>query len=135
VETNPAKYCKESDRPIAALLTARKARGLLDETLVVWGGEFGRTPMSESGNGRDHNPWGFTAWMAGGGVAGGMTYGSTDELGLYAVEDRGHVHGLPATIVHCLGIDTKKLTILHPGREERATINGGKVVTKILKRA
>jgi hypothetical protein len=135
VEGNHSKYCKESDRPIAGLLTDLKARGLLDETLVIWGGEFGRTPMSESGNGRDHNPWGFTTWLAGGGVKGGVTYGSTDDLGLYAVEDRVHVHDLHATILHCLGVDHKKLTLLHSGREERPTINGGKVVTKVLKRA
>ena len=134
VETNHAKYCRESDRPIAGLLQDLQSRGLLDSTLVVWGGEFGRTPMSESGNGRDHNPWGFTTWMAGGGVRGGMTYGATDEVGLYAVEDRVHVHDLHATILHCLGLDHKKVTLLHEGREERATINGGRVLTKILKR-
>jgi hypothetical protein len=134
VETNHSKYCKESDRPIAGLLTDLKTRGLLDSTLVVWGGEFGRTPMSESGVGRDHNPWGFTTWLAGGGVRGGMTYGATDDLGLYAVEDRVHVHDLHATILHCLGMDHKKLTLLHSGREERPTINGGKVVTKVLKK-
>jgi uncharacterized protein (DUF1501 family) len=109
-------------------------RGLLDSTLVVWGGEFGRTPMSESGNGRDHNPWGFTTWFAGGGVRGGMTFGATDEVGLYAIEDRAHVHELHATILHCLGLDHKKVTLLHDGREERPTINGGRILTKILKR-
>jgi hypothetical protein len=134
VESNHSRYCRESDKPIAGLLTDLKARGLLDSTLVVWGGEFGRTPMSESGVGRDHNPWGFTTWLAGGGVKGGLTYGTTDEIGLYAIEDRVHVHDLHATILHCLGMDHKKLTLLHSGREERATINGGKVVTKILKR-
>jgi hypothetical protein len=134
VETNHAKYCRESDRPIAGLLKDLEARGLLDSTLVVWGGEFGRTPMSESGAGRDHNPWGFTMWMAGGGVKGGVSYGSTDEIGLYAVEKKAHVHDLHATILHCLGIDHKKLTYLHSGREERATINGGKVIAEILKR-
>src|SRR5436305_1902589 len=82
VESNHSRYCRESDRPIAGLLRDLRARGLLDSTLVVWGGEFGRTPMSESGVGRDHNPWGFTTWLAGGGVKGGMTYGSTDEIGL-----------------------------------------------------
>ena len=135
VETNHARYCRESDRPIAGLLKDLESRGLLDSTLVVWGGEFGRTPMSESGAGRDHNPWGFTMWMAGGGVKGGMTYGATDELGLYAVEKRTHVHDLHATILHCLGLDHKKLTLMHSGREERATINGGKVIAEILKRS
>ena len=134
VEANHSKYCRESDRPIAGLLQDLQSRGLLDSTLVIWGGEFGRTPMSESGNGRDHNPWGFTTWFAGGGVKGGMTYGATDEVGLYAVEDRVHVHDLHATILHCLGLDHKKVTLLNDGREERPTINGGRVLTKILRR-
>jgi hypothetical protein len=134
VETNHAKLCRESDRPIAGLLKDLKSRGLLDSTLVIWGGEFGRTPMSESGPGRDHNPWGFTTWMAGGGVKGGVVHGATDEIGLYAIDKRVHVHDLHATILHCLGMDHKRLTLLYQGREERATINGGKVVTEILKR-
>jgi len=100
---------------------------------VVWGGEFGRTPMSESGQGRDHNPWGFTTWLAGGGVKGGVSHGATDDIGLYAVEGRVHVHDLHATILHCLGIDHKKLVYPHNGRDERATINGGKVIRAILK--
>jgi hypothetical protein len=129
------KNARAVDRPIAGLLKDLKARGLLDSTLVIWGGEFGRTPMSESGAGRDHNPWGFTMWMAGGGVKGGVAYGTTDELGLYAVEKKAHVHDIHATILHCLGLDHKKLTLLHAGREERATINGGKVLKDVLKRA
>ncbi len=132
VEGNHGRYCKESDKPIAGLLKDLKRRGLLDSTLVVWGGEFGRTPMSESGNGRDHNPWGFTMWMAGGGIKGGLTYGSTDDIGLYAIEHRTHVHDIHATILHCLGLDHLKLTVLHNGRDERATINGGKVLNQIL---
>jgi hypothetical protein len=132
VETNHSKLCQESDRPTAALLMDLKARGLLDKTLVVWGGEFGRTPMSESGVGRDHNPWGFTTWMAGGGVKGGMSHGATDEVGLYTVSGKAHVHDLHATILHTLGLDHKRLTLLHDGREERATINGGKVIKEIL---
>ena len=133
VERQPrASYCRESDQPIAGLLKDLKRRGLLDETLVIWGGEFGRTPMSESGNGRDHNPCGFTMWLAGGGVKGGVTYGATDEIGLYAVEDKVHVHDLHATILHCLGLDHKQLTFLHNGRDERATVNGGKVISEIL---
>ncbi|MFK9780924.1 DUF1501 domain-containing protein, partial [Escherichia coli] len=91
-------------RPIAGLLKDLKRRGLLDDTLVVWGGEFGRTPMSESGDGRDHNPFGFTIWMAGGGVKGGVTYGATDEIGLYAVENPAHVHDIHATILYLLGL-------------------------------
>lgn len=110
------------------LLKDLKRRGLLDSTLVVWGGEFGRTPMSESGNGRDHNPFGFTVWLAGGGVQGGLRYGATDDIGLYAVENRVHVHDLHATILHCLGLDHRKLTLPLNGRDERPTINGGHVV-------
>jgi hypothetical protein len=133
VETNHSKLCAESDRPIAGLLQDLANRGMLDETLVIWGGEFGRTPMSESGQGRDHNPWGFTTWMAGGGIKGGITHGTTDEVGLYAVENRVHVHDLHATILHCLGLEHRRLTLLHAGREERATINGGKVIQDILR--
>jgi hypothetical protein len=132
VETNHARYCRESDRPIAGLLKDLKRRGLLSSTLVIWGGEFGRTPMSESGKGRDHNPYGFTMWMAGGGIKGGITYGATDLLGLWAVENRVHVHDLHATILHCLGIDHRQLTFLHNGRDERPTINGGKVITEVV---
>jgi hypothetical protein len=132
VEGNHSRYCRESDKPIAGLLKDLKRRGLLDSTLVIWGGEFGRTPMSESGNGRDHNPYGFTMWMAGGGIRGGVTHGTTDELGLYAVEHRTHVHDLHATILHCLGLDHRQLTFLYNGRDERATINGGKVIEMIL---
>ena len=133
VEGNHAKYCKETDKPIAGLLKDLKRRGLLDSTLVIWGGEFGRTPMSESGNGRDHNPYGFTIWMAGGGIKGGISHGTTDEIGLYAVENRVHVHDVHATILHCLGLDHRKLTYFYNGRDERATINGGKVVKELLK--
>jgi Protein of unknown function (DUF1501) len=132
VEGNHGRYCRESDRPIAGLLKDLKRRGLLDSTLVVWGGEFGRTPMSESGNGRDHNPYGFTVWLAGGGIKGGTAYGATDDIGLYAVDNPVHVHDLHATMLHCLGLDHKKLTYLYNGRDERATINGGTVVTALL---
>lgn len=133
VETNHGRYCKEMDRPVAGLLKDLKRRGMLDSTLVIWAGEFGRTPMSESGVGRDHNPWGFTVWMAGGGIKGGVVTGTTDEIGLYAIDGRTHVHDLHATVLHCLGLDHKQLTFNHNGREERATINGGKVVKEILK--
>jgi hypothetical protein len=132
VEGNHGLHCRETDRPIAGLLKDLKRRGLLDSTLVIWGGEFGRTPMSESGNGRDHNPWGFTMWMAGGGIKGGVTYGATDEIGLYAVEKVAHVHDIHATILHCLGLDHKQLVYPYNGRDERATINGGKVMEGIL---
>ncbi|MDZ4778844.1 MAG: DUF1501 domain-containing protein [Planctomycetia bacterium] len=132
VEGNHSLHCRESDRPIAGLLRDLKRRGLLDSTLVIWGGEFGRTPMSESGNGRDHNPYGFTMWMAGGGICGGVTYGATDEIGLYAIDGRVHVHDIHATILHCLGLDHQRLTYLHNGRDERATINGGNVIREVL---
>jgi hypothetical protein len=132
VEGNHGRYCRESDRPIAGLLKDLKRRGLLDSTLVVWGGEFGRTPMSESGTGRDHNPYGFTMWLAGGGIRGGITHGTTDEIGLWSVDGRTHVHDLHATILQCLGMDHRKLTYLYNGRDERATINGGQVVEAVL---
>jgi Protein of unknown function (DUF1501) len=134
IEGNHAKLCAQSDRPIAALLRDLKQRGLLEDTLVIWGGEFGRTPMSEGGNGRDHNPYGFTMWLAGGGIKPGITFGATDDIGLYAVENRVHVHDIHATILHCLGLDHRKLTYPHDGRDERATINGGKVIEEILTR-
>ena len=104
---------------------------MLDETLVVWGGEFGRTPMSERGNGRDHNPTGFTMWMAGGGVKGGKVIGETDDLGLFAVKDRVHVHDLHASILHLLGISNMDLTYLHKGRPERPTVNEGEFVKQL----
>jgi uncharacterized protein (DUF1501 family) len=125
IETNHARQCRQSDKPVAGLLADLKQRGLLDETLVVWGGEFGRTPMSEKGDGRDHNPTGFTMWMAGGGVTGGRTIGATDDFGLHAVEDRLHVHALHATILYLLGLDAKQLVYLNKGRPERLTLNEG----------
>ncbi len=125
LEANHTKMCGESDKPVAGLLKDLKRRGLLDDTLVVWGGEFGRTPMSEKGDGRDHNPTGFTMWMAGGGVKGGQVIGSTDDLGFHAVENRLHVHDLHATILYLLGIDHLALTYLHKGRPERPTQNEG----------
>jgi hypothetical protein len=132
MEGNHSARCRESDRPIAGLLRDLRRRGMLDDTLVVWGGEFGRTPMSESGNGRDHNPWGFTVWMAGGGVRGGMVYGETDEIGLYAIEGKSHVNDLHATILHLLGLNHEALTLLHNGRAERLTGVAGRVITDIL---
>ena len=132
IEGNHSKHCRESDKPIAGLLKDLRRRGLLDETLVVWAGEFGRTPMSESGDGRDHNPYGFTIWMAGGGIQGGITHGETDEIGLYAINGHSHVHDIHATILHCLGINHFDLTFLHNGRDERATIDGGEVIHDVL---
>jgi ribosomal protein L35 len=132
IEEHHTQLCLGSDKPVAGLIQDLKQRGLLDETLVVWGGEFGRSPMSEKGDGRDHNPTGFTMWMAGGGVKGGQAIGTTDELGLRAVEDRVHVHDLHATILHLMGLHHMKLNYLHNGRLERPTINEGEVVTKVM---
>ncbi|MFH1303690.1 MAG: DUF1501 domain-containing protein [Planctomycetota bacterium] len=132
IESNHSKHCKTMDRPVAGLINDLKQRGLLDDTLVVWGGEFGRTPMSEKGDGRDHNPTGFTMWMAGGGVKGGQTIGTTDELGLRAIEDRMHVHDLHASILHLLGLDRMKLVYEYNGRPERPTINEGEFQTKLV---
>jgi hypothetical protein len=131
IESNHSKMCAQMDRPVSALLTDLRQRGLLDQTLVVWGGEFGRTPQSEKGDGRDHNPTGFTMWMAGGGVRGGRTYGTTDEVGLHAVENRLHVHDLHSTILYLMGIDHRKLVYLHKGRPERIDQNEGRVFTAI----
>lgn len=132
IEKNHTKLCKTMDLPVAGLIKDLKQRGLLDETLVVWGGEFGRTPMSEKGDGRDHNPTGFTMWMAGGGVKGGQTIGATDELGLRAIEDRMHVHDLHASILHLMGLDRMKLVYEYNGRPERPTINEGEFQTKLV---
>ncbi len=132
IEGNHTKMCARCDRPAAALLRDLKRRGLLDETLVIWGGEFGRTPMNEGGTGRDHNPYGFTMCFAGGGVKGGQTIGATDELGLRAVDKQTHVHDIHATILHLLGFEHTKLTFFHNGRDERLTENAGRVVKELL---
>jgi uncharacterized protein (DUF1501 family) len=132
IEGNHREHCARTDRPAAALIRDLKQRGLFESTLIVWAGEFGRTPMTEGQTGRDHNPYGFTVWMAGGGVQGGITYGNTDAVGLRAEEDRTHVHDLHATILHLLGLNHKRLTFLHNGRAERLTDVAGEVVTKIL---
>lgn len=132
LEDNHSKLCQAMDKPVAGLLRDLKRRGLLNDTLVVWGGEFGRTPMSEKGDGRDHNPTGFTMWMAGGGVKGGQVIGTTDELGLKAVENRLHVHDLHATILHLMGLDHMGLVYKYKGRPERPTLNEGEPYTKIV---
>ena len=124
--------CAATDTPIAGLLTDLKARGLLDDTIVVWGGEFGRTPTAEGTDGREHHPFGFTMWLAGGGVKGGIVHGATDEFGWHAVQDKVHVHDLHATILHLLGIDHTKLTYRYAGRDFRLTDVAGEVVTPIL---
>lgn len=132
IEANHTKYCGSVDQPIAGLIADLRRRGLLDQTLIVWGGEFGRTPMSEKGDGRDHNPTGFTMWMAGGGVKGGQVIGATDELGLYAVENRAHVHDIHASILHLMGLDRLKLSYNHQGRLERPTVNEGEMIRQLV---
>lgn len=133
IEGNHGKLAKESDRPIAGLLTDLKQRGLLESTLVIWGGEFGRTPMSEGSDGRDHNPHGFTMWLAGGGGKGGQIIGQTDEVGLRAVGDgMTHVHDIHATILRLLGFDHKQLTFRHNSRDERLTDVFGNVIEQAL---
>lgn len=129
---NHGTLCRRTDRPIAALLSDLKDRGLFEDTLVIWGGEFGRMPMSEQGKGRDHNPWGYTVWLAGGGVRGGIAHGATDDVGLRAAEDKVHVHDLHATILHLLGFDHERLTYFHNGREERLTDVAGHVIHDVL---
>jgi len=130
--TQVPKLCRAIDQPISALLSDLKLRGLLEDTLVVWGGEFGRTPTSENSTGRDHNHHGFTMWMAGGGIKGGMTYGETDDFGFRAVRDKVHVHDLHATMLHLLGLDHERLTYRHAGRDFRLTDVHGRVVHEIL---
>jgi hypothetical protein len=128
---NHGRLCAQSDQPIAALLRDLKALGLLDSTLVIWGGEFGRTPMTEGTTGRDHNPYGFSMWLAGGGVRGGQVIGATDEVGLRAVTDTTHVHDLHATLLYLLGLNHLRLTYRHNGRSERLTENAGEVIDQV----
>ena len=140
LEANHEKWCKVSDKPVAALLKDLKSRGLLQDTLVVWGGEFGRTPFTDTNSlaqnageyGRDHNPWGFTIWMAGGGIRGGRAIGATDAIGFRAVDKPYHVHDIHATMLHMLGLNHLNLTYLHNGRAERPTINGGVLMEEVL---
>jgi hypothetical protein len=120
------------DQPIAALLRDLKARGLLDSTLVFWGGEFGRTPMAQGSNGRDHNPYGFTVWLAGGGIKGGTIYGATDDYGYHAIENKVEIHDLHATMLHLLGMDHKRLTYRFGGRDMRLTDVHGEIIQGIL---
>ncbi|MSU33991.1 MAG: DUF1501 domain-containing protein [Pedosphaera sp.] len=133
VNANHERMCGATDRPVAALLTDLKRRGLLDDTLVIWGGEFGRTPVSQKGSrGRDHNATGFSMWFAGGGIRAGTIYGATDEIGLHAVEGRAHINDIHATILHLMGLDHLRLTHLHSGRDERLTDVDGEVIRGIL---
>jgi arylsulfatase A-like enzyme len=130
--------CRDTDQPSAALVRDLAQRGLLDDTLVIWGGEFGRTPFIQGDInnrpkwGRDHHPYGFTVWMAGGGTKPGMTFGETDDLGMNAVVDPVHVHDLQATILHLVGVDHEKLTYRFQGRDFRLTDVHGKIVQPIL---
>ena len=133
------KNSRATDKPIAGLLKDLKGRGLLDSTLVIWGGEFGRTPTAQTNGspidettGRDHNPFGFTMWLAGGGVKGGMCYGATDEYGYFAVENKVHMHDLHATMLHLLGLDHEQLVFRYSGRDMRLTDVHGEVVHDIL---
>ncbi|MCH2120312.1 MAG: DUF1501 domain-containing protein [Pirellulaceae bacterium] len=134
IEKNHGQHAAEVDQPIAALLADLQERGLLDSTLIVWGGEFGRMPFSEGKDapGRNHNPYGFTMWFAGAGIQGGMRYGATDEFGFEAVQDRVHLHDIHATILHVMGLDHEALTYFHQGRKESLTDVGGKVIHGIL---
>ncbi len=124
--------CAATDRPIAGLLKDLKSRGLLEDTIVLWGGEFGRTPTAEGTDGREHHPFGFTMWLAGGGIRGGMAYGATDEFGWHAVDKKVHVHDLHATVLHLMGLEHTKLTYRYAGRDYRLTDVHGNVVKDIL---
>ncbi|QVL34963.1 DUF1501 domain-containing protein [Telmatocola sphagniphila] len=132
IEKGHRAKAKDSDKAIAALLRDLKRKGLLEDTLVLWGGEFGRTPTSEGSSGRDHNNHGFSVWMAGGGVKGGLAYGATDEFGFAAVENKVHIHDLHATMLHLMGLDHEKLTYRYSGRDFRLTDVAGVVVKDIL---
>lgn len=132
MDANHSEHCAKSDLPVAGLLKDLKSRGMLDDTLVIWGGEFGRMPMSEGSDGRDHNPHGFSMWLAGGGVKGGQVIGATDPVGLRAEEEKVHAHDLHATILHLLGMDHTKLTYRHNGRDERLTDVYGSLIRKAI---
>jgi hypothetical protein len=126
-----AKNAREVDKPIAGLLRDLEAHGMLEDTLVIWGGEFGRTPVAQGTNGRDHNPHGFTMWLAGGGTKRGFSYGETDDYGFYAAKDRVHIHDFHATLLALLGLDHEKLTYRYAGRDFRLTDVAGRVVKEI----
>ncbi len=128
-----ARLAKACDQGIAALIQDLKGRGLFEETLIVWGGEFGRAPTSEGAKGRDHDHYGYTVWLAGGGVKQGFSYGATDEFGCSAVENRAHVHDLHATILHLMGLDHERLTYRYSGRDYRLTDIAGTVIRDVLK--
>jgi uncharacterized protein (DUF1501 family) len=132
IEENHLRMAVQVDQPIAALLTDLKRRGLFDSTLVLWGGEFGRSPEAQGGRGRDHHNLGFTMWLAGGGIKGGQIVGATDAIGLHAVEEPIHFRDLHTTILHQLGLDQDRLTYPHLGRQERLTFLQGRVIEQIV---
>jgi hypothetical protein len=132
IEENHVRMAAQTDRPIAGLLKDLKQRGLLDSTLVLWGGEFGRSPEAQGGKGRDHHNLGFTMWLAGGGIKGGQAVGATDAIGLHAVESRYHLRDVHTTILHQLGLDQEELTYPHLGRKERLTLIEGKIIQEIV---
>jgi len=132
LKTGHAEMAAQVDRPIAGLLEDLHRRGLLDETLVVWSGEFGRTPFAQGSDGRDHNPYGFSAWIAGGGVRGGTVFGATDDLGYHAVEQPVTVHDLWATVLHLLGVDHERLTFRHGGRDHRLSDVHGRPIRAVI---
>lgn len=132
VNRNHEAHAMETDQPLAGLLTDLKQRGMLEDTLVIWAGEFGRTPTNQGGKGRDHSPRGFSVWMAGGGVKGGQAYGATDDFGYAAVQDKVHIHDLHATILHLMGMNHLKLTYFNGGRNVRITDVAGKVVKNLI---
>jgi uncharacterized protein (DUF1501 family) len=138
LKENHTTRCRKTDRPIAGLLADLKRRGLLDQTLVVWGGEFGRTPAAQGATatvGRDHSPSGYSMWLAGGGVRGGQVIGATDDVGYAAVDTPVHPNDLHATILHALGINQQQLYYVHHTRREKVTVNGGTVVRRVFGRA
>jgi hypothetical protein len=132
IDENHKRMAGQTDKPVAGLLTDLKRRGLLDSTLILWGGEFGRSPEAEGGAGRDHHNLGFTMWLAGGGIKGGQVVGATDAIGLRAIEEPHHVRDIHTTILHQLGLDQEKLTFPHLGRRERLTLVEGKVIKRIM---
>jgi uncharacterized protein (DUF1501 family) len=132
IDENHERMARQTDRPVAALLTDLKRRGLLETTLVLWGGEFGRSPEAQDGKGRDHHNLGFTMWLAGGGIKGGTVVGATDDIGLRAVDNRCHFRDIHTTILHQLGLDQDELSYPHLGRKERLTLVHGKVIEQIV---
>jgi hypothetical protein len=132
IEENHLRMAGQTDQPVAGLLTDLKRRGLLDSTLVLWGGEFGRSPEAQGGRGRDHHNLGFSMWLAGGGIKGGTVVGATDDIGLRAVEDRCHLRDIHTTILHQLGLDQDELSYPHQGRRERLTLVHGRVIEQIV---